>query len=304
MQRKRNNILAAALLSLPLLLAACGSHKTMLIDSADKTAAASSSSRGAQQSESVRKLTFVQRVSDNQVYAKNITGSMTLRLQAAGKDISLPGALKMRKDQVIRLQLFIPILGTEVGRLEFTPDYVLIIDRMHKEYIKADYSQVDFLERQGLSFYSLQALFWNQLLLPGTKKVTESDLKKFDADLDAASATTVPVTYSRDNMHYTWTADRTTGRISQTTVDYKSQSHGSSTVTMHYADFRSVGVKQFPASLRLSLATTATKTRQEATLSIDMDEVKTDDSWEAQTEVSGKYKKVEAADVLRKIMSL
>ncbi len=75
----------------------------------------------------------------------------------------------MRKDEVIRIQLFIPILGTEVGSLEFTPDYVLIIDRLHKEYIKADYTQVDFLKKQGINFYSLQALFWNQLLLPGQR---------------------------------------------------------------------------------------------------------------------------------------
>ncbi len=55
----------------------------------------------------------------------------------------------MRKVEVIRIQLFIPILGTEVGRLEFTPNYVLIIDHLHKEYIKADYTQVDFLKEAG-----------------------------------------------------------------------------------------------------------------------------------------------------------
>lgn len=61
---------------------------------------------------------------------------MTFEIKMGSKDISVPGSLKMRKDEVIRLQLFIPILGTEVGRLEFTPDYVLIVDRLHKEYIK------------------------------------------------------------------------------------------------------------------------------------------------------------------------
>ncbi len=54
---------------------------------------------------------------------------MNFNLQAADKDITVPGKLSMRKDEVIRIQLFIPILGTEVGRLEFTPNYVLIIDR-------------------------------------------------------------------------------------------------------------------------------------------------------------------------------
>ena len=64
------------------------------------------------------------KVADNKVYADNIVGNMSFNLQAKGQNISVPGSLRMRKDEVIRLQLFIPILGTEVGRLEFTPTYV------------------------------------------------------------------------------------------------------------------------------------------------------------------------------------
>lgn len=154
----------------------------------------------SRQSETLKKLAFVQKVSDNQVYTKNIVGNMSFTLQAGDKDITVPGKLSMRKDEIIRIQLFIPILGTEVGRLEFTPDHVLIIDRLHKEYIKADYTQVDFL-KQGISFYSLQALFWNQLLLPGERTVKESDLKKFDARLDVAGDA-VPVSYRNGNMTY------------------------------------------------------------------------------------------------------
>ena len=182
MERKNKNFVKVIALCLPLLLGACGTKKVVEGNGSTSTSQSqnANSSRG-HQSEALKKLTFVQKVSDNQVYSKNIVGNMSFSLQMGSKDISVPGALRMRKDQVIRIQLFIPILGTEVGRLEFTPDYVLIIDRLHKEYIKADYNQVDFLKKQGVNFYSLQALFWNQLLLPGNQRVSESDLKKFDA---------------------------------------------------------------------------------------------------------------------------
>jgi hypothetical protein len=60
-------------------------------------------------------LAFVQKVSDNQVYTNNIVGNMNFNLQAADKDITVPGKLSMRKDEVIRIQLFIPILGTDRG---------------------------------------------------------------------------------------------------------------------------------------------------------------------------------------------
>src|SRR5574344_1221780 len=116
--------------------------------------------------QNLQKLSFAQKVSDQQIYAKNIVGSLSFNIKAGDKDITVPGSLHMRKDQIIRLQLFIPLLGSEVGRIDFTPTAVLIVDRIHKQYIKADYNQIDFLQKQGLSFYSLQALFWNQLLLP------------------------------------------------------------------------------------------------------------------------------------------
>lgn len=158
-------IIRLVLVASIIFMASCGSKKTLVQD----TSSASITEQKAV-SPQVRKLTYVQKVYDNQVFSKNIVGDMTFEIKMGSKEISVPGSLKMRKDEVIRLQLFIPILGTEVGRLEFTPDYVLIVDRLHKEYIKADYSQVDFLREQGISFYSLQALFWNQLLLPGIQK--------------------------------------------------------------------------------------------------------------------------------------
>lgn len=303
MERKNKNFVKVIALCLPLLLSACGTKKVVEGNGSTSTSQSqnANSSRG-HQSEALKKLTFVQKVSDNQVYSKNIVGNMSFSLQMGSKDISVPGALRMRKNQVIRIQLFIPILGTEVGRLEFTPDYVLIIDRLHKEYIKADYNQVDFLKKQGVNFYSLQALFWNQLLLPGNQRVSESDLKKFDADLDAAGDV-VPVTFKQGNMTYAWGADRNTGRILQSDVKYKT-ANSNSVLHIDYSNFKNVGVKQFPASLKLKFMTDLAKSDKEMQISIDMNAVKTDGNWEAETKVSDKYKKVSPEDVLSKIMNM
>nr|WP_287903454.1 DUF4292 domain-containing protein [Prevotella sp.] len=303
MERKNKNFVKVIALCLPLLLGACGTKKIVEGNGSASTSQSqnANSSRG-HQSEALKKLTFVQKVSDNQVYSKNIVGNMSFSLQMGSKDISVPGALRMRKDQVIRIQLFIPILGTEVGRLEFTPDYVLIIDRLHKEYIKADYNQVDFLKKQGVNFYSLQALFWNQLLLPGNQRVSESDLKKFDADLDAAGDV-VPVTFKQGNMTYAWGADRNTGRILQSDVKYKT-ANSNSVLHIDYSNFKNVGVKQFPASLKLKFMTDLAKSDKEMQISIDMNAVKTDSNWEEETKVSDKYKKVSPEDVLSKIMNM
>ena len=300
---KKNHIIKLAVLCLPLTLSACGTKQAVMNGTGtQRQVTASKDNTRSSQDDAIQKLTFVQKVSDNQVYAQNIVGNMTFGIKTEGKDISVPGALRMRKDEVIRIQLFIPFLGTEIGRLEFTPTYVLIVDRLHKEYVKADYTQVDFLKKQGITFYSLQALFWNQLLLPGVQKVQESDLKKFDANLDA-DGDCVPVSFVNGNMSYAWTADRTTGRISQADVTYQSASEGTSSLNVKYDDFRSVGVKMFPATQTLTLTTDALKKKREVLLNFEMSEVKTDSNWDAQTEVSSKYKQVSPEEVLGKIMN-
>lgn len=301
--KRNNNVIKLVMLGLPLFLGACGTQKSALnAANVQKPQTASASKSRAAQDDVMQKLTFVQKVSDNQVYSKNITGNMSFSIQMDDKNISVPGSLHMRKDEVIRIQLFIPLLGTEVGRLEFTPTYVLIVDRLHKEYIKADYTQVDFLKKQGITFYSLQALFWNQLLLPGVQKVSESDLKKFDADLDI-EGDMVPVTFKNGDMEYSWNADRVSGRITEADVTYQNSSEGKSSLNVKYGDFRSVGVKMFPATQILTFSTDALKKKREVVLNLEMNEVKTDSNWDAQTEVSSKYKQVSPEDVLGKIMN-
>lgn len=283
-----------------LLLASCASQKsaTTSVTTATKTTTATT-----QDSPELQQLTFVQKVYDNQVYTQNIVGNMTFTLQHGDKDISVPGSLHMRKDAVIRLQLFVPLLGSEVGRLEFTPDKVLMVDRLHKEYIEAGYDEVDFLKENGISFYSLQALFWNQLFLPGQQKLSESALKKFTVDTNA-SGNTLPVSAKSGNMTYQWNANKTSGRIEKANIKYQSATHGTSSLNWTYNNFTSVGVKSFPALQSFTFATSATKTKQEATVTIKMSEVKTDSKWDTTTTISSKYKKVDAEDILKKLTNL
>ncbi len=281
------------------LLASCASKKAAVTDG---TTSATASSSASHKSHAATSLAFVQKVSDARVYTKNIVGGMSFRLQTSSKKIDVSGKLSMRRDQVIRLQLFLPIIGTEVGRLEFTPDRVLLIDRLHKEYVEAGYDKVSFLSENGITFYSLQALFWNQLFLPGKQDLSESDLKTFTADLTGTD-TTVPITYAAGNMAYSWTADRTTARLLSAIVSYRSAAHGTSALSWKYDDFRSVGSKQFPARHTFTFTTTATSSPQSAMVTVALDNVKTDDSWEATTTVSSKYKRVEVDDLLRKLTS-
>lgn len=296
---KKNRALAIIpIAAAALLFASCGTKKSVVTSPSSTV----SHSTSAPTNESVSQLTYVQKVFDRQLYQKNIVGDMTFSIKAGSVDHSLPGSLHMRKDEVIRLQVFIPLLGSEIGRLEFTPDYVLILDRIHKEYIKADYNQLDFLKKNGLNFYSLQSLFWNQLLLPGVNKVTDNELKEFQVNLNAEGAT-IPVTLKKGKMSYQWNTSKE-GMIVSAVVDYNSDNSGKSTLTWNYDDFKPVGVKQFPATQSFTFTTNATNKPQSGTVTIEMDGIGTDANWNPTTTISSKYKQVDAKEALNKLLKM
>ena len=83
------------------------------------------------------RLKFVRNVSDHAVAQKNITAKLKFRVKKGSKDVTVGGSLHMRRDDVIRIQLT-PMGLFEAGRIEMTKDYVMVVDRIHKEYLKAD----------------------------------------------------------------------------------------------------------------------------------------------------------------------
>jgi hypothetical protein len=217
--------IAAALL----LITSCASKKA-ITDGTQLPTQTSKTDKNAEKEAARQSLQFVQRIANNNVATENILTSGDFTLQLGSKEITVPAKLSMRKDECIRIQLLMPILRSELARIEFTPNYVLLLDRYHKEYIKASYSEVSFLANNGLSFYSLQALFWNQLIAPGAKTITEADLKKFVADV-AAGSSRVPVTLKAGNITYKWSVDAATALIKGADITYKSAAHGTSSLS-------------------------------------------------------------------------
>lgn len=286
----KNILFAVALGGMTLAMAGCGSKKA----ATEGTSSTVDKHNGG----NVQALAFVQKVANQKVSTQNIVGKMSLNVHMGSKNITVPGSLHMRYGEVIRIQAFIPLLGSEVGRIEFTPDYVLVIDRMHKEYIKEDYNKVDFLKNNGLNFYSLQALFWNQLFMPGTKSISDANLLDFGVT-DAGNSKNI--TLKKGKLNIVWNADNANGRISTAKATYSSLTQGKSSLNWTYSNFKAVAGKMFPAYQKFTFATTAIKNQSNISLTIDMDGVKTDSKWEAKSEISKRYKKIEATDVFGKL---
>ena len=283
---KTSNFLKIALMAMPLMLASCGSKKKVVEEPKPVVV-------------NTEETQFLNKVTDNAQTAKFITSKVKFTVEVGSQNITLTGNLKMKRDDVIRLQLM--AFGfVEAARLEFTKDYVLIMDRINKQYLKAPYMSIDFLRNSGLNFYSLQALFWNELFQPNRTKLTAEDLTKFSANLDGGED--VVIAFESEKIDYSWLINRNNRLIKMTNILYKDRFNGNTQLNWDYDNFKLLEStnKQFPNDMNAVLTTQ----KKEVKLGIKLNYVKHESEWETRTEISNKYREVSIDEILQRFMAL
>ncbi len=125
---------------------------------------------------------------------KNVTAKLDVSVKTKSDDISVDGKLYMRYDEIIRITI-VPYGIMEAARLEFTPNEVILIDRINKQYVKASYAELPFMSEKNITFKVLQQRFW-------------SDYTKQHLTLDAGGAF-LDIRLSKINNDATWDASPT-----------------------------------------------------------------------------------------------
>ena len=244
----------------------------------------------------VQKQEFLQKVSDNAQHVRFVTSKVKFSVEVGSQQLTLTGNLKMKRDDVIRLQLM--AFGfVEAGRLEFTKDYVLVMDRINKQYLKVPYQQLDFMRNSGLDFYALQALFWNELFQPGKSHMTDEMLKSYTTDLEAEDAV---ISMESGKLSYRWLAEKSNAQVKMANILYKDRYRGNYQLNWDYLDFKQNGRKKFPMDHKVKFTTPDKEVKFEMILNY----MGADEDWETRTEVSGKYRQVSVDEILRRFMSL
>jgi len=233
--------------------------------------------------------------SQNQKEVTFFNSKLKFSVAVGDQQISLTGNLHMKRDDVIRLQLM--AFGfVEAARMEFTQDYVLIMDRINKQYLKAPYYYIDFLRNSGINFYTLQAMFWNELFIPGKEYVKAKELDNFTTDFGGDEAV---VYLDRGNLAYSWLVNQESHRIKMANITYRNPYSGNTMLTWDYLGYGILNGKLFPDDMKVTLTTP----KQEVKLSIKLNYLKVDDQWELRTTVSDKYRQVKIDELLGRIMS-
>ena len=173
------------------------------------------------------------------------------------------------------------------------------MDRINKQYLKAPYMSIDFLRNSGLNFYSLQALFWNELFQPNRVSVNEEDLLKYVTN---ESGDDIVISLDDSRLDYSWLASRESGIIKMANILYKDRLNGNSQLNWDYVNFATLensNVK-FPDEMNVTL----TSPKKEVKLRLKLNYIGNETEWNTRTEVSNKYREVTIDEILQRFMAL
>ena len=224
------------------------------------------------------------------------TAKINLALSSSEKSISVGGTLRMKRDDVIQLSL-VSFGIFEVARIEITPEYFMGIDKINKQYVKASFEDVSFFKRAGIDFYTLQALFWDELFLPGAGKKMPTD-KQFKKSMDGERA---KLTNADSQLAVLSFFVNIASGLNRKTVVSPHAEGSSPYLTWEYTDFGSLGKKSFPTWHRLSIASGSKPINAILTLS----NLKNDSNWETRTDTPGRnYKEMTVEKLMSSILSL
>lgn len=243
----------------------------------------------------VQSVKVVDKVNANRLSQETLVGKMNVNIQAGGRTLSVGGNLKMKRNDVIQLSL-VAFGFIEAGRVELTQDYILVVDRIGRQYIKEDYRSISFLQQTQLDFYALQALFWSELFVPGKQdRVTTADFNVSEIGQNA-------VLEAKDTrlLALKFVAGLANGLLKQVNVVQADQLTGPQ-LNWKYLNFGQVNKKAFPDKMQISVD--GLKDTYSVTLTLSG--LKEDSKWETRTTVSeAKYKKVSLSSILSRLMNL
>lgn len=101
-----------------------------------------------------------------------------LQLTIPGKSgsMSVGGTMKMKSRERVQISLLMPIIRTEVARIEVTPDEVLLVDRMNKRFVRTTRNELKNILPKNADFSHLEKLITNASLPGGKKELNGKDI--------------------------------------------------------------------------------------------------------------------------------
>ncbi len=199
--------------------------------------------------------------------------------------------LKMVKDSAFQLSVQ-PFLGIEVFRAEISVDSVKVIDRMNKRYVADNYANLKGQTPIEFNFYNLQALFTNQLFLPGQQGISPKQYNRFQLKQDGPAAE-IRV---KDVMGllYTFMADGEE-KILSTCITEPSDRYA---LQWDYADFRLADGQPFPMKMDVQVMKEGAS---QGGITLHFSRMQTDVPVKMDFSIPAKYKRITLAQIIKSL---
>ena len=236
----------------------------------------------------------VERVIAGSPQADCIDAKMRFTLRMGDKELSVGGNLRMKRDDVIQLSL-VGFGIIEGGRIEFTRDSVLLLDRIHRCYVRMAYRDVGFLRDSGADFYTLQALFRNELVLPGVRHVTAGEASRFRVSR-RPDGRVVLSGDERGALACRFVTSLAGALLEQTEISTAS----GKTLVWTYGDFVRMGTGHYPGRMEIVLR----GQDMSVTAVIALSRIGTGNGWATRTPVSARYRRMDARSLIRELMQM
>lgn len=214
---------------------------------------------------------------------------LNITISTGTKTISSKGNLRIVNNEAIQLSVQ-PLFGIEMFRLYVEPDYLLILDRMNKRYVKESFDDIKGKSTIGFNFYSLQSLFTNSLFVPEQSSVSANDYRKFK------------FSETPENYHLS-------AKDKKSQIDYSFSINGNDQITLtqlflpknnyslqwNYNQFVLIKDLFFPHEMKVI----ASAKRRKLDTSIRLSDINLNSEMNLETSIPGSYTKVELSEVLK-----
>ena len=217
------------------------------------------------------------------------SSKLNMTISTGTKTISSKGNLRIINNEAIQVSVQ-PLFGIEMFRLYVEPDYLIVLDRMNKRYVKESFEDLKETSPIGFNFYSLQSLFTNSLFIPEQSTVSTSDYRKFKYS-ETSENYYLSASDKKSNIDYSFSVNGN-DQITSTQLFLPKKDYS---LQWNYDQFTLMKNIFFPHEMKVVASTQ----KRKLNTSFSLSDINLDTSMELETSIPNSYTKMELSEVLK-----
>lgn len=227
----------------------------------------------------------------NEFRFQTFTSKFNLNLATGTRSLSSKANLRMIKDKALQVSIQ-PLFGVEMFRLHVTPDSIILLDRMNKQYVQESIDDIKNAYPVGFDFETLQALFSNRLFVLGKQPLETSDYKNFEFKKASDMHYLLKTKNKKSAIESTFTVN---GK-DRVTFTHLIQPQKNYSLQWEYTDFVIMdGTNIYPSKMNISLESL----RRKLNLGFNFTDTKINEKLEINISIPNGYKKIAISDIIK-----